>query len=345
MPAERAADRVLRLIGMVAYLDAHGEASLDDLAQRFGVRRAQVLADIDTLWLSGTPGYQCDDLIDFDAFCLDRGTVRLTQARGMTRPLRLGAREAVVLVAAVRALAEGLGPVLDDERRAVLTSTLTKLTNLARLIDTRSTDTVPAEPGLADQTPDVVAIDLGVNTRPDITTTVSAALARGRRLRLRYVNAADRTSERDVDPIRLVADAGTGYLLGWCLAADAERLFRLDRMLDAHVLNEPVEAHDVSDDADQFVPGTAAVVTVRLTSRARRVAETAQVSAVRNLDDGSFEVDLPVVSSAWLEHLLLGVADDVIAVHPPQVAQQVAATARTALRAYHEVSDGPTEGG
>ncbi|MCL2424380.1 MAG: WYL domain-containing protein, partial [Micrococcales bacterium] len=311
---------------------AHGEATLDDLAQRFGVRRAQVLADIDTLWLSGTPGYQCDDLIDFDAFCLDRGTVRLTQARGMTRPLRLGAREAVVLVAAVRALAQGLGPVLDDERRAVLTSTLTKLTELTRLID----------PAAADQTPDV---DLGVGTRTDVTATVAAALASGRRLRLRYVNAADCTSQRDVDPVRLVAADGNGYLLGWCLAAGAERLFRLDRVLDAHMLAEPVVAHDVSDEADRFVPGSdTAVVTVRLASRARRVAETAQVAGVRNLDDGSFEVDLPVVSSAWIEHLLLGVADDVIAVHPPQVAQQVAATARAALRAYDELSDDTRQG-
>lgn len=324
--AERAADRVLRLIGMVAYLDAHGEATVDDLAERFGVPQEQVLADVDTLWLSGTPGYQPEDLIDFDGFGLDRGLVRLTQARGMTRPLRLGAREAVVLVAAMRALAEELGPALDDARRAVLTSALAKLSALTSELT-------------ADAKTPTVAVDLGVRARTDVAAAVSAALAEGRRLRLRYVNAADRTSVRDVDPVRLVADAGTGYLLGWCLAADAERLFRLDRVLDAQVLDEPADTHDVPEDADRFVPD-GAVVTVRLASRARRVAETAQVSAVRNLDDGSFEVDLPVVSTPWLEHLLLGVADDVLAVHPPQVAQQVAATARAALLAYERLAAG-----
>ncbi len=325
--AERAADRVLRLIGMVAYLDAHGEATLDDLAERFGVRQDQVLADVDTLWLSGTPGYQPEDLIDFDGFSLDRGLVRLTQARGMTRPLRLGAREAVVLVAAIRALVEDLGPALDDARRAVLTSALTKLTALT------GASAESSEAG-------TVTVDLGVRARADVAAAVSTALAEDRRLRVRYVNAADRTSVRDVDPVRLVADAGTGYLLGWCLAADAERLFRLDRVLEAQVLDEPAAAHDVPDDADRFVPDGpgCTVVTVRLASRARRVAETAQVSAVRNLDDGSFEVDLPVVSTAWLEHLLLGVADDVLAVHPPQVAQQVAATARAALAAYEQLA-------
>lgn len=329
--AERAADRVLRLIGMVAYLDAHGEATLDDLAERFGVRQDQVLADVDTLWLSGTPGYQPEDLIDFDGFSLDRGLVRLTQARGMTRPLRLGAREAVVLVAAIRALVEDLGPALDDARRAVLTSALTKLTALT------GSAAESAESG-------TVTVDLGVRARADVTAAVSTALSEQRRLRLRYVNAADRTSVREVDPVRLVADAGTGYLLGWCLAADAERLFRLDRVLEAQVLAEPADAHDVPDDADRFVPDDGPVVTVRLASRARRVAETTPVCAVRNLDDGSFEVDLPVVSTAWLEHLLLGVADDVLAVHPPQVAQQVAATARAALLAYERLAGDGTDG-
>ncbi len=324
--AERAADRVLRLIGMVAYLDAHGEATLDDLAEQFGVRQDQVLADVDTLWLSGTPGYQPDDLIDFDGFSLDRGLVRLTQARGMTRPLRLGAREAVVLVAAIRALAEDLGPALDDARRTVLTSALAKLT------------------ALTGSSAGSVDVDLGVRARSVVAATVSTALTENRRLRLRYVNAADRVSVRDVDPVRLVADAGTGYLLGWCLAADAERLFRLDRVLEAQVLDEPAAAHDVAADADRFVPDDCPVVTVHLASRARRVAETAQVSAVRNLDDGSFEVDLPVVSTAWLEHLLLGVADDVLAVHPPQVAQRVAATARAALAAYEGLTSDREDG-
>jgi proteasome accessory factor C len=311
---------------MVAYLDAHGEATLDDLAERFGVRQDQVLADIDTLWLSGTPGYQPDDLIDFDGFSLDRGLVRLTQARGMTRPLRLGAREAVVLVAAIRALVEDLGPALDDARRAVLTSALTKLTALTGSAESSEAGTV--------------TVDLGVRARADVAAAVSTALAQNRRLRVRYVNAADRASVREVDPVRLVADAGIGYLLGWCLAADAERLFRLDRVLGVQVLDELAAAHDVPDDADRFVPDGpgCTVVTVRLASRARRVAETVQVLAVRNLDDGSFEVDLPVVSTAWLEHLLLGVADDVLAVHPPQVAQPVAATARAALLAYEQLA-------
>jgi len=47
-----------------------------------------------------------------------------------------------------------------------------------------------------------------------------------------------------------------------------------------------------------------------------------------------FEVDLRVVQPAWLQHLLLQVADEVLEVRPPHVAHDTAATARAALDAY-----------
>ncbi|WP_159808937.1 helix-turn-helix transcriptional regulator [Cellulomonas citrea] len=317
--AERASDRVLRLLGMVAYLDRSSGAPVEQLAAQFGVSVEQVLADVETLWLTGTPGYQPYDLIDFDAFSLEQGVVTLTESRGMTRPLRLGAREAVALLAALRALAEDLGPALDDDRRAVLDSALAKVQSVT---------------GGATSALDV---RLQLTGDPQVQAVVTSALAQGRRLRLRYVNAADRTSEREVDPIRLVTDDAGSYLLGWCLAAGAERLFRLDRVLAAQLLDVAADTHEVDPHAEVFDPDpTGELVTLHLRSRARWIAEQSPVEAVRNLPDGSFEVDLRVVSHTWVVQLLLGAADDVLDVRPRAVAEEVAATARAALDAYEE---------
>ncbi len=111
--AERTPERLVRLLGMVAYLDRNPGVSVERIAAHFQVPQAQVLRDVDTLWMSGTPGYWPDDLIDFDAASLDSGIVRLTQARGMSGALRLGTREAVALIAALRALRESVGAALE----------------------------------------------------------------------------------------------------------------------------------------------------------------------------------------------------------------------------------------
>jgi proteasome accessory factor C len=318
--AERASDRLLRMLGMITYLDRHEGVPVEAIAEQFGVSTRQVMDDIDTLWVTGTPGYYPHDLIDFDAASYEQGVVRLTESRGMTRPLRLGAREAVALVAALRAIDAALGDAMDPERAEVLRSALAKLT-------AATGDAAAA-----------VDVQLAVDAAPDVAAAVATALRHGRRLHLRYVNASDVTTERDVDPVRLVTDDERSYLLAWCLLVDGERLFRVDRVLSAEVLDTAAEDHEVPAGADVFSPGAEGeLVTLHLSSRARWVAETTPVDAVRNLDDGSFEVDVRVVQHAWLRHLVLQAADDVLEIHPARIAQEVAAAARAALRAYGEM--------
>lgn len=62
---EATGERLTRLLAMVTYLADRDGASAADLAAHFGVSEAQVMRDVDTLWVSGTPGYQPDDLLDF----------------------------------------------------------------------------------------------------------------------------------------------------------------------------------------------------------------------------------------------------------------------------------------
>ncbi|GEA82849.1 transcriptional regulator [Cellulomonas sp. A375-1] len=320
--AERASDRVVRLLGLVAFLDRHEGASVEELARQFGVTSEQVMADIDTLWVSGTPGYLPYDLIDFDFSSYERGVVRLTESRNMTRPLRLSAREGVALVASLRALDAGLSGALDDERAQVVRSALAKLT--AAVGDAAGT----------------VDVSLTLAAAPEVAAALATSLREGRRLHLRYVNAADVSSERDVDPIRLVTDTDRSYLLGWCHAVEGERLFRVDRILAAHVLDEPAEHHPLAPGGGEFEPGDdGALVTVHLASQGRWIAESTPVQEVRNLDDGSFEVDLRVVSPAWLRHLVLQAANEILDVRPASVAAEVASTARAALAAYGPLAD------
>lgn len=320
--AERAGDRLVRLLGMVAYLGRHEGVQVDELAKQFGVSRSQVVQDVDTLWVTGTPGYWPDDLIDFDVSSMDRGVVRLIESRNMSRPLRLGAREGLVLVAALRALQAALEGTLDDERAQVVASALAKLS------------------AATGELTGAVDVELAVSAPPQVAAALAQGLERHRRMHLRYVDASDVVTERDVDPIRLVAENDRGYLLAWCHASDDERLFRVDRIVAAQVLDVPAALHPVSAGADRFAPGPEGeLVTLHLASTGRWVAEDGPVEAVRNLPDGSFEVDLRVVAPAWIRHLLTQVARDVLDVRPRSLAADVSGAAQAALAAYGPLAD------
>ena len=322
--AERADDRLVRLLGLVAYLDGHGPVPVTDLAERFGVTEQQIRDDVDQLWVTGTPGYWPDDLIDFDADAVERGVVHLTNARGLTRPLRLGTREAVALVAALRALLDSPPVQADPTRAALVRSALTKLT------------------AATGEAASAVDVRLGHDGDPAVVAAVTTAVAEGRRLRIRYVNAADVVGEREVDPARVLTQDGAGYLLAWCRRAAGRRTFRLDRILEASVLPEPVDAALVAKvDGDLDVArsaasadGEAPEVTVTFAPQARWLAEEVSSEAVTELGDGTFALRLRVTNPAWLRSVLLAAAPSVLAVDPPEVAAEVAEAARHALDAY-----------
>lgn len=314
--AERADDRLVRLLGIVAYLDGAGPVPVEELAARFGVSAAQVREDVDALWVSGTPGYWPDDLIDFDADSIEHGVVRLTEARGMTRPLRLGTREAVALVAALRAMRETAAVQADPARAAVVSSALDKLT---------------AATGEAAAALDV---RLAPDGDPAVVAAVTSALAAGHRLAIRYVTAADEVSDREVDPVRLVTQDEASYLLAWCHRAQGRRTFRIDRILASRETDVPVEEHDVDPDVDFTPTGDAPVATLVLTSAARWIAEEVPTESVRTLPDGTIEVRVRVTNPAWLRGLLLARARHVLSVSPPEVADDVAHVAARALAAY-----------
>ncbi|MFC8921903.1 helix-turn-helix transcriptional regulator [Cellulosimicrobium sp. NPDC057127] len=317
--AERADDRLVRLLGIVAYLDGAGPVPVDELARHFGVSERQVLDDVDALWVSGTPGYWPDDLIDFDADSIERGVVRLTEARGMTRPLRLGTREAVALVAALRAMRETAAVQADPGRAGVVESALRKLTDAtgeaAAALDVR----------------------LAPEGDPRVVAAISSALAAGHRLRIRYVTAVDEESVREVDPVSLHTQDEHAYLLAWCHRSQGRRTFRVDRVLDAVELGVPVEGHDVDPDVDFAPAGDAPTATIVLASPARAVAEQVPVESVRDLPDGSFEVRLRVTNPVWLRRLLLARAPHVLSVEPASVADDVREVARAALAAYADL--------
>ncbi len=67
------------------------------------------------------------------------------------------------------------------------------------------------------------------------------AVERGRRVRLRHRSPVrDEETTRVVDPIAVSVADGHSYLDAWDHSVEDRRLFRLDRVIDAEVLDEPV---------------------------------------------------------------------------------------------------------
>jgi proteasome accessory factor C len=319
-----ARDQVARLLALVPYIQARREVSLEQAATDFGVPASQIVKDLNVLWFCGLPGLGMGDLIEIDMEALEgEGVIRLSNADYLSRPLRLDSSEASALIVALRALREGG----DDDVRPIVDRTLNKLeaaagdgAAVAAQVDIR----MPEQAGALNE----------------LRERLTRAVDQRRQVRLDYyVPTRDQSTERVVDPLRVVTAEGNAYLEAWCHVAEDQRLFRLDRISSAVVLEEPVEDHgdlEPRNLADGiFQPSTDdLLVTMTLEPSARWVAEYYPVEDRVEEPGGRLTVRLRVGDPAWLTQLMLRLGASAQVTDPPDIADDVRRVAAQALQNY-----------
>ncbi|HET8621463.1 MAG TPA: WYL domain-containing protein [Acidimicrobiales bacterium] len=289
-PAARtsAPDRVARLLAVIPWIAAQHGPTLDEVCARFGVTRRKLEEDLTILTLVGVPPYTPDTLIEVT---IEGDRVWLRFADVFAKPLHLTPEQAVALVAAGTA-SQGLP---GGDSQGPLATALAKLAGVLGL-----------EPG------ETLSVALG-DTRPGVLEALRRAVAEHRRVRLDYyAYGRDARSTRDVDPAAVFAHEGFWYVRGWCHQAADHRLFRVDRIVEAVVLDETFDPRgDGGRDVDVFYNGPGIPrVTLDVAASARWVAETYPVDEVVATPEGRLRIRLPVTATPWLERLLVRLGRD-----------------------------------
>jgi len=310
-------ERLRRLLALVPYVVRRKSVSLSEAAAAFGMTERELIDDLNLAW--------CVELKAPEPYCpidlsYEGGEITISQAESIARPLRLAADEANALLVALRMLAEVPG-----DSSAV-----------ARLI--AKIEAAAGASGAASSQVATIQSD-SPNVR-DLAAKITAARTAGKRIHLRYyVPSRDEATERDVDPMRLLAVEGHAYVEGWCRRAEGVRLFRLDRVLDLQVLDVPLEVPDEAEardvDAGLFQASESDErVELELAPAARWVVEDWPCESVTELGEGRLRAVLRTPDTRWVRGLALRLGEDARVVAPARLADEVRAAAVEALAAY-----------
>ncbi|WP_183092623.1 helix-turn-helix transcriptional regulator [Nocardioides stalactiti] len=329
--APGARDQVARLLTLVPFLHHRDEVRLADAAELLGTSPAQVLGDLKVLFMCGLPGGLPDDLIDVDLDAIESdsggpvadGVIRIENADYLARPLRLSPTEASAVMVALHTLRQAS----PRATQVIIDAVLAKLEGAAATAAAARRIAVDARSG------EVALLAL--------SDTLQRAADEQRQVRLTYhVPSRDELSERVVDPRGVVPHGRFSYLDAWCHEAGGERLFRLDRITEATVLDAPTttpaapprEVHEGLLSGEAPAGGT--VATLRLDPQADWVPQYYPMQDVRPLDRGALEVDLPVADPRWLMRLLLRLAPHAQVLAPEEFIGTFTATAQETLALY-----------
>lgn len=316
--------RLVRLLNMVPYLRANPRITRAEAAAELGVSEQQLTLDLDQLWMCGLPGYGPGDLIDFE---FSGDTIDVTFSAGMDHPLRLTSPEATGILVALRALLEVPGIVDPEAAR----SAIAKIESAA--------GTASGARGGAD-----AATDEPAPVESQAAAAVRAAVRDGHALTIDYYSAShDTMSSRVVDPIRVVLVGDRTYLEAWCRTAEAVRLFRFDRIVDARVLDErsapPEPAVQAKPDTSLFDADPSLPAAKLLIDRsAAWMFDYYPLRVLSELPDGACEAAMTYASDGWMARFVLGFGSAVRVLEPPSLADRVRKSAVDALHAYEGMS-------
>ena len=160
-----------------------------------------------------------------------------------------------------------------------------------------------------------------------------------------YTASRDEMSERVVDPMRVLLVEGRSYLEAWCRSAEGVRRFRLDRIDQIEVLDEPAvppphaERQDVSEGLFRPAEDQQEAQLV-LEPDARWIAEYYPVEDLEELPGGRARVRIRYSDTSWMIRLLLAQAGEVSVEEPADLREGVLQRARAALRRADSVVAG-----
>jgi proteasome accessory factor C len=293
---------------MLPWVMANEGVTIDAVRDRFGYAKdSDVMKDLEVVFLCGLPGYGPGELMD--AYVLGDEVV-VDDADYFARPLRLNAAEALVLLSAGSAVMES------SAAPPALASAVRKLQAVVS----------PSDGALA--------VDLG--DEPEYVDALRRAASDGAVVRIDYTSVGSGLdTTRDIEPWTVFSSLGHWYVRAHCRLADAERLFRLDRIRSAVPTGDAFQPPTDMDVPEHLYSPSADDVhaTIELRPAAAWVTEYYPVEILEQ-DDDRIVIDFATTAPEVAARLMLRLGDDARLVAGDEVAATLSDLRRRILARY-----------
>jgi len=232
------ADRLNRILGMIPFLLQNQGVPLQELAQEFQVRPADLLRDLEALSHCSYGPFGSAEIMD--AY-LENDRVHLWTGEHFKRPLSFTPSEVLALRTAVSLMLAHT----DARETRDLTRAYRRIAGESEGGGTEAR----AFKGI-----------LGVEPPPALSGEVFSTLERGvhegRRVQIDYFTEHRGTvSERTISPYRMVCSDGQWYVVAYCARATDVRTFRVDHVRSAVLLGEHFEVPEEFRLEEHFTQG------------------------------------------------------------------------------------------
>jgi proteasome accessory factor C len=294
--------KAARLLDLVPFISTHQGIAVSELAQEFGISENELLADLNTLWMCGLPGYTPLELIDLE---FESGYVSIRNAEILQTVRVLTKDELVVLLVGLDLLAKSIDRVREDLLKAVSGLQI----KIKKIVG------------------DVATISPTVDSSH--RAVILQAISSRKDLRLTYHSVIrDEFTDRHITPLELQVDQGVEVLQAYCHEANAYRTFRVEN-ISTIALSKSQEAATIKNIAPENFQ-----VSISIKSRLRATLERFRIEISPELTMNSGQFVATSFSQDWLIRNSLSTLAGVEVLSPESTRSELAARCRKSLALY-----------
>jgi proteasome accessory factor C len=288
------------LIKLLPWLVANNGASLSEVASHFDISEKHALELIGQLVVTG-PSQAGGGLVDIDFE--DSDSIFVSDAKALDRPVKLSEFEASSLLGGLHYL-EQFPNLVDSEVVAGLIRKIqTALPNVENPIN-------------------VVAAPIS----DDVNSVVAEAISLELSIEIKYAGVTkDDLSVRVIDPVETYSQDDFVYLKSWCRNSQAWRSFRLDRILEATLGNEPV---NIPIQEEEIEAKREYLAAIELDKAYYGQLDQVEIVSFKEYMWHAVEVELRVYSRDWLVSMILASGGRIKAVRPPDLIEALVERAK-----------------
>jgi predicted DNA-binding transcriptional regulator YafY len=306
--------RIDRMLAITVILLNRDRISARELAERFEVSVRTVYRDIDAINMAGIP------VISFPG---NEGGFGIMENYRLDRQL-LTLNDMLTILTALKGINTGL---IHKE----VESAIEKIKNL-----------VPEEKaGQAEQFFNQMVIDVapyGLSNRyREMLDLIRKAITNNRPVQIKYLNAKGEMQVRVIEPMTLIMKVYTWYLFAFCRNRDDYRVFRVSRIKDMEVLEQPFIRKKASYKA-YFTDGdelpTTPIILKFLPEVRVKVEDYFDEELIETLENGDMIVRVSYPEDEWVYALILSYGEHVEVLDPPHVKEIIREKAKKILQLY-----------
>lgn len=204
------ANRINRVLSILSIVSRNQGISVEDLAQKVGMKSRNLMRELDFISLVGKPPFKPDDYVDI---YVENKKVFVEFDQKLNRPLRFTKPEAIAILLSL----ELLDPEVDLE----------SVKSLKKKMEDAIKESVDSYTPLRE----MVLLDNPTRLVSEYFTTIREAIASHQKLLINYFSLnKNQIRPRTIRPYLLNKNLGNWYLTGYCELRKDLRTFRFERI-------------------------------------------------------------------------------------------------------------------